>query len=319
MNFPKVSIIILNWNGLSDTMECLDSLKKNLYPNYDIYLVDNGSRSNDADILEKKYNKYIKIIRNKENLGFTGGNNVGINFALKQEIQPDYIFLLNNDVKIREDCLVNLVKSAVRIDAGIVGAGEKSDIFPEGKLYFGGNPMGKFALVDYFFSRTPMMLQESDAVLESNCVSGASMLIRRDVLQDVYNLTNNYLNEKIFMYYDELDFCNAARKLGYKSFSVQNAVIYHKGSSSTGGAHNPIAYYYTVRNSLLVSKKFFSFPIRQLVFLYIFLFNFARFIKNLINRRFHSCQAILYGLRDGVIGIGGKWRYHEAVSAARKK
>ena len=68
MNYPKVSIIVLNWNRLEDTIECLDSLKEITYPDYEVIVVDNGSEGNDANILEKKYKDYIKVIRNKENL-----------------------------------------------------------------------------------------------------------------------------------------------------------------------------------------------------------------------------------------------------------
>ncbi len=79
---PKVSIIILNWNGLGDTIECLESLKKITYLNYEVVVVDNGSEGNDAEILEEKYRGYIKLIRNDKNYGFTGGNNIAIKWIL---------------------------------------------------------------------------------------------------------------------------------------------------------------------------------------------------------------------------------------------
>jgi len=319
MNNPKVSIIILNWNGLKDTIGCLDSLKKITYPNYDVIVVNNGSKGNDADVLEEKYKDYIKLIRNKENLGFTGGNNVGIDFVLKEKIAPDYIFLLNNDVKIQKNCLTNLVNAFLQTDAGIIGAGTKDENRTDNKIYFGGHPMTKFSLIREFFPRAPLMLPETDAILECNCVSGAAMLIKKEVLLDIYNSIGRYLNDKIFMYYDELDFCVAARKLGHKSIIAQNAIIYHKGSSSTGGIYNPLAYYYSVRNYIILSRNFFPFPIRHVIFIYNFIFNFIRAVKNTMHGRFYSSWAIFCGLYDGYTGTTGKWKYHDVISAKRRK
>ena len=98
-DYPKISIVILNWNGLKYTIECLESLKKSTYPNYEVIVVDNGSKGNDADILEEKYKGYIKLIRNKENLGFPGGSNIAIKQIIAQG-ESDYVLLLNNDTKI---------------------------------------------------------------------------------------------------------------------------------------------------------------------------------------------------------------------------
>ena len=103
-------------------MECLESLKKNSYSNYEVLVVDNGSTGNDADVLEQKYKDYAKVIRNAENLGFTGGNNSGIVYALKEQNPPEYIFLLNNDTEMEKDCLTNLVNVAQQTKAGITGA-----------------------------------------------------------------------------------------------------------------------------------------------------------------------------------------------------
>ena len=295
---------------MEDTIECLESLKNNTYSNYQAFVVDNASKGNDVKVLEEKYGTFAKIIRCKENLGFTGGNNVGIDFALKQTPSPDYIFLLNNDAKIREDCLVNLVAGAQKTGVGIFGCGEKG---AGEKLYFGGHLMKKNAVAGEFFKQPALMLPEKDSVLENTCVSGASMLICKDVLLAVHKSTGHYLNDKIFMYYDELDFCSSARKLGYKSFIVQNAVIFHKGSRSTGGFYNPVVYYYSVRNALLLIKKLFSFPLREIIFVYTLLLDLIKILKNIIYRRWYSVFAIFCGLYDGCVGVAGKWKHHDIV------
>ena len=108
---PKVSIIILNWNSLDDTVHCLESLEKITYPNYDIIVVDNGSKGNDAEILREKFKGYIHIIENDKNYGFPEGCNIGMRYALKNSA-PDYILLLNNDTTVAPDFLAEMVKIA---------------------------------------------------------------------------------------------------------------------------------------------------------------------------------------------------------------
>jgi len=113
---PRVFIIILNWNNWLDTFECLESLKNNDYPNYEVVIVDNGS-----DEKPQSPNPDIKIIYNKENLGFSEGNNVGIKYAL--EHGADYVLLLNNDTVVSNDFLSKLVKAAEsNEEIGMVGS-----------------------------------------------------------------------------------------------------------------------------------------------------------------------------------------------------
>ena len=107
---PEVSIIILNWNGLEDTIECLESLKKITYPNYKLIIVDNGSEGNDVAVLRHRFGSYIHIIEKDKNYGFTEGNNIGMRYALKGEAR--YILLLNNDTIVDPDFLSNLIKVA---------------------------------------------------------------------------------------------------------------------------------------------------------------------------------------------------------------
>src|SRR3989339_346256 len=119
MNKPLVYILILNWNGKEDTLECLSSLKKIDYPNYKTIVIDNGSTDDSVKIINKKYPK-IKIIENKKNLGYAEGNNVGIRYALKNK--ADYVLILNNDTIVDKKFLTELVKVGESNEkVGIVG------------------------------------------------------------------------------------------------------------------------------------------------------------------------------------------------------
>src|SRR3989344_4022189 len=118
---PRVSIIILNWNGVNDTIECLDSLKEITYPNYEIIIVDNGSKWDDVKILSKKFGKYIRIIKNDKNYGFAEGNNIAIRKVM-EENKSKYVLLLNNDTVVDKKFLDELVKTGESDEKiGIVG------------------------------------------------------------------------------------------------------------------------------------------------------------------------------------------------------
>src|ERR1039457_4136566 len=106
---PKVFIIVLNWNGLKDTLECLDSVFKLEYPNFEVIVVDNASTDNSVEVIREKFQQVI-LIENKENLGFTGGNNTGIRHAL--QLGTDYFWLLNNDTVLEPDTLSRIVVTA---------------------------------------------------------------------------------------------------------------------------------------------------------------------------------------------------------------
>ncbi len=116
-----IPIITLNWNGLSDTLECVEALEKQSYQDFMLYLVDNGSEADNVEVLTEKFGNHPKInlILNKENLGFTKGNNV-IMRQLLEEGKYEYIALLNNDTAVHEDWLKNLVESAKRNNADVV-------------------------------------------------------------------------------------------------------------------------------------------------------------------------------------------------------
>ena len=118
---PKVCVIILNWNGLEDTIECLESLKKTTYPNYEVVVVDNGSKGNDAQVLEERFADRIHLVRNDRNYGYAGGNNIGIRYALTGSV-PDYLLILNNDVVVAPDFLTEMVGAAAGDEQiGLVG------------------------------------------------------------------------------------------------------------------------------------------------------------------------------------------------------
>lgn len=216
-NYPKVSIIILNWNGLKDTIDALESLKKTTYPNYEVVLVDNGSEGNDADILEERYSHYIKLIRNKKNLGVSRG----INIATKQifkEGESDYILLLNNDIKIiQEDWLDKFVKiGESEENIGIIGC---TLLFPSGKFQKGGE----------IFKKPSNYTNKTKNIIEVDLVCGACSMIKKKVVDKIGLLDENFSPA----YYEESDYYLRAKKAGFKVIYAPEIKIIHRGRVAT--------------------------------------------------------------------------------------
>ena len=344
---PRVVIIILNWNGWRNTLQCLESVQQLAYPNYQVVVVDNDSQDDSverirawaksklggggilveycrAEVLDggdEEREKTLEhaspkanmvLIRNQENLGFAGGNNVAIHYTLKRKHPTDYIFLLNNDAKVEKDCLTHVVNVDRRVDAGIVGAVVKEEASGAIQISISN---GKFSLLRWFFRPFvlfPSTPQESrNDFWPSLEVHAAGMLIRNDALREMYATTGCYLDSRLFMYCEEIEFCCIARKVGYESVTAKKGVVYHKEAHSSGGRYNPIAYYYQTRNRALLANELLPMPWKVLFHLVNVLLCLARVLKSLMYRRPAAARAILCGLADGYRGVTGKWKHHD--------
>lgn len=264
MNMEKAYIVIINYNGEKDTVECLDSLMKTQKGNFVIktIIVDNYPE-NPIDIDEGKYKGLgLKVIFNSQNLGFSGGNNVGINYAL--ENGADYVLLLNNDTLVKPDFLLKLFEFAKKKkDAGIIAPKiyfakgfefhkdryKKED---QGKViwYAGGildlkNVIGRHVGVD------EVDHGQYNSPGETGFASGCCMLIKKEVFEKV-----GFLDEKYFLYYEDSEFCLRAKKAGFKVFFTPDSIIWHKNAGSAGGSGSDIQDYYITRNRLLFGNKY---------------------------------------------------------------
>ncbi len=291
MGRPRVSIVVLNWNGWEDTIECLESLFQINYPNFDVILVDNASED---DSLEKirdycsghlpvessffnynpynkpitayEYNetfkkdkrplktenltkKHINLIKNGENRGFPGGNNVGIKFAL-EFFDPEYILLLNNDTVVDENFLGELIKNGdSRDDVGILGP----------KIYFYDEPQTIWSAgckISWKLSRGIQIgtneadKGQYDEIGEVEYVSGSVFLIKNETIKRIGLMDENY-----FLYFEESDWTLRANQEGFKSLYIPTSHIWHKVSRTGGGISNPIGLYYITRNRWIFMRK----------------------------------------------------------------
>lgn len=299
MYYPKVSIIILNWNGLEDTITCLESLRKISYPNYEVIVVDNGSKADDVHILEKQYKYYIRLIRNRENLGFAEGNNVAIREVMREN-ESQYILTLNNDTTVEQNFLNELIKTSQKYsEAGSIQPKMILANYPQyidsvglelSKTGFGFN-RGAF--------QNPDLFKNEEEIL-GPC-SGAA-LYRMDALKDVI-MDDEIFDKDFFAYYEDFDLALRLRWAGWKSYFCPNAIVYHK-RGATGGVRNKFTAYYGTRNQNW--NMFKNFPAEYIFknLHLILLSQTAQIGINLIKGRFRLLPAIIKGRIDGYSGLG---------------
>jgi len=292
---PSVYTIILNYNNYSDTRETIESVLSLEYGANSVLLVENSS---DITIIQKIRTQfpYLTIIENKKNLGYAGGNNVGIQKAVASG--ADYIFLLNNDVRLEKDVLKKCISAMEKIpDCGacqpiIVTSENPEKIWSAGtQLYFGYPRL----------FRKGAKLQRNGIIPSPFGLVGCAILFRRTALEQT-----GLFNESLFLLHEETDWCIRAKKLGYSLIIISNAIVYHK-ISATIGMFSKIYLYYIGRNWLLVGKKNFSF----FYYLYIlgteFLIRFPYYLYYALKKgRTGMIKFYLKGIFDGILGIAGE-------------
>lgn len=246
---PKASVVLVNYNGYKDTVDCLKSLSRVDYDNFDVIVVDNAS----TELPTKDEMAYIKsqalFLPVQHNLGFSGGNNIGIEQAIKNGAA--YVLLLNNDTTVEPDFLKNMVEAAKNgRDVGIVTGKIRFFSRPD-YIWFGGgyfdNRDGKIGHERYNIKDNE---QFNSPVRNISFASGCLMLIPIGAVQKV-----GLLEEKYFLYSEDTDYCCRIRKAGLNILFCEKAVIYHKVSASTGKNSDSMTYY-TTRNKLYIARDF---------------------------------------------------------------
>jgi len=305
---PKIYIITINWNQGEDTTKCLESLKALDYKNYEIILVDNGSIDGSPDRIAAKFPN-VMLMRNKENLGFAGGNNVGIRYALSRG--TDYIFLLNNDTKVDSGVLRELINVA-EPDAkiGVVGAVNYSFEYPDKAI----TVCTSFNWFTGFTKKEPLEAISKGIISEPqevHGVTGSSLLIKREVIERI-----GMLDERFFIYYEDTDWCVRARKAGFRVLYVPKAKIWHK-ISITFGEKSVKEYYLYTRNILLFMAKDCPKVFVPSFFLFYIIKNFVYSLKFIMTSKAEYAKAIFLGFVDFLSGNFGEGRLDQFVSIKR--
>lgn len=286
--WPKVAIIIINWNGKRDTSECLRSLERLEYPNYKIIVVDNASTDGSQEFLRKNF-QGITLIENGRNLGFGGGFNVGIKEAIRWG--ADYVLCLNNDLVVDKNILRELVKvGESNTKIGGLSSMEYYYDDPDRINCAGGNNLG--LVVGKIFGRGELDRGQFNKVRETMLLSGPAMMIKINALLNVGLFDTSY-----FYGPEDKDIALRLIKGGYKIFFVPSAKIWHKIQGATGGRITPLTIYFSVRNCLLFAKKHANIPnlMMFMIYFWLFLFPFTVF-KFLILGKMGYANAALKGI-----------------------
>ena len=245
---PLVYAVVLNWNSWRDTVRCLTSLRSSSYPNLHVVVVDNDSTDGSPEHLALLVEvPWGELVRADRNLGFTGGANLGLRLALERG--ADYAFLLNNDATVAPDCIATLVKEAERrpqvglVGPKIVWAAEPGCIWSAGM-----SVAWHRATIEAHRNVPDDGRFDGCRVVQG--LSGCALLVKRAVLERV-----GLLDERYFVYYEDLDWCLRARQAGFRCLYVGAARASHAGSATSnrgaGRSQAALINYYGARNGLL--------------------------------------------------------------------
>ena len=258
-----VSTILINYNSKEDTLACLSSLSKIKTTGFKhtIIIVDNASK----DVFQlpnRLKNSTTEIIRSESNIGFTGGNNMGIYYAI-EKYNSDYVLLLNNDTTVDENFLKELVRTA-EADSKIGMVGSKI-FFSKGKefhidsydkkdlgnvLWYAGGSIDWDHLAAFHRGVDEIDSGQFDNQTESDFVTGCSMLVKREVLEKV-----GTFDKRFFLYLEDVDWSVRVKNAGYTIAFSPTSIVYHKNAGSSGGSGSKIHQYYQTRNRLLFAFK----------------------------------------------------------------
>lgn len=328
-------IVVLNYNGWKDTIECLESLLKLNTTNVHIIICDNASTNNSVEkiiawadgkveceftgdsslsplvypLMQKPVSirkiayksgqgfqgdendgSPLVLIQIDKNLGFSAGNNVGIRYAL-QDYKCSYIWILNNDTLVKADTLNQLIKKAEENDkTGIVGS-VSCDYHQSSIIQNVCKGLNKNNMRAYPIGRGGS-IYDVDQIDISNMYiyDGASFLVTRDFLSNV-----GLMNEKQFLYYEEQNYAERARRAGYLVNIAKHSIFYHKESMSTTKKGSEFMNYHYLRSMMIYLKEFYPNKLIK-----IFLYQFCRGCYQIMRMRFPLGKAILNGIFDGV-------------------
>lgn len=257
MNTPKVSIIILNWNGLKDTLECLKSVYAGDYDHYEVIVVDNGSTDGSPNEIKALFPKVV-LLENGKNLGFAGGNNAGMRYALEKGC--DYLWLLNNDTIVEIDTLSKIISTAEKDERiGLVSP----------LIYHFSNP-AKVQFCGAYFDYDNFSVKHLGDISELTVLNqkdislwGTALLIKSKIIDKV-----GILNEKYFAYAEDEEYSLRVLRAGFLNKMDYNARIFHKGHVAEEDIKSKIPAYihfYSARNSYwmwrdnIPNRQFFKF------------------------------------------------------------
>jgi GT2 family glycosyltransferase len=328
-DWPKVAIIVLNWNGWRDTIKCLESLCKQNYNSFEIFVLDNGSTDDSGteikNWLEKNIgpsiglatvlnvrgyaicreytSKIITLLKSTVNSGFAEGVNIVIAYLLTQHERPSYIFLVNNDAQVEVDCLKKCVLTAQLSKASIVSP---LIIDEKGKVLFNGGS----AYWELFFKYTKKRCPSNATYWASDRAHGCAMLIDFELVERRFEEEGYLFVPQLFMYCEEIDLAFLGKRWHYKTVVTSATVVHHKAFGSSLSRCPTLPHYYWTRNRIFLARMYLPWYLRLVFYNVYGTLRILRIITRVFARRKGQAMAIWEGLVDGYKGVTGQWRKH---------
>ena len=290
---PSVSIIIVNYNGMGDTIECISSLLKVSYDNFNIVIVDNGSSQREKLPVEYLENSRIHYIWEDENHGFAGGNNIGCRYAI-EKLSAEYLLLLNNDTVVNEDFLSKMMVCAEKCGPQTAVTGKIYYESNRSKLwYYGGKlDLSRGLAIHY----TDESRYEGKKYPRVSYASGCLLLLSSQAYKGIDGIAEEY-----FLYYEDDDLCCALREQGYELRLCTDAVIYHKVNAATG-TKSDLSVYYGSRNRLYFVEKYGTNKLKGYISAY------AMCFRRILRHPFRS-KVVWQAIKDyRVSRMGKRWK-----------
>jgi GT2 family glycosyltransferase len=294
---PSITAVLVNFGPPDDSLTCVRSLEDTQYPVLRIIVVDNGSAPDARNRLQRDLRDRVELILSDRNLGFSGGNNLGIQRALEQG--TDYVLLINNDAALKPDALQVLAAAAPKEPGLGIMAGKilvSSDAGPTSEVWSAGGQWHPLKATAYATGMGEPDRGQYDRSGETEFVPGCLWFVPADVFRRA-----GLLDEAFFLYIEDADYCLRLRRAGYRLVYEPRAVCYHKVSRSHWHDReraSPTLNYYTNRNRFLIARRWLT-PVQRMFF-YPYMF-----ASRLLQAGRHLDLSYLRGLWDGVRGKTG--------------
>lgn len=298
---PSVAIILVNWNSYEVTNDCILSLKKTSYPDFKIILVDNGSADGSGQKLEQQHPGIIVLYSDK-NLGFTGGNNIGLRYSL--EHQFTYSMLLNNDTFVEPDFLTHLIGYISRHPK--TGAVQPRIHFNYDRslLWNGGSYFNQWTGFTYTKGEKKLPGKEHMIIKEVDWITGCALLVKNSVLSQV-----GLLAENMFIYSEDADLSFRIKEKGYHLVYIPASVIYHIAGMSNKnktkgkeGYVNAVVHYLNQRNRIWLLKRYTKWYCAPTVATINFFYVLMVMSYFAARGRFGKLKAMKNAVKDGLLG-----------------
>jgi GT2 family glycosyltransferase len=254
---PAVAIILVNWKSPGDTVECLDSLAKLLYPDFRVYVVDNGSSDASPEMIRSHLQGHpleskSVVVDSIVNLGFAGGNNLGIRRATMDGF--NLFWLLNNDTTVEPSTLLSLVEAS-RSDPRVGMVGSKIYYAGGSRLWYAGGYVNRWTGRGGARGKGELDVGQYNQPGETGYVTGCSLLVSGDLIRRVGKMRADY-----FLYYEETDWNLRAKRNGWRLLYEPRSVVHHKvgGATRIGTRNAPVLIYYNIRNRFTMTQRVFT-------------------------------------------------------------